>query len=270
MLQKVAGLPCDAAIFDLEDAVAAENKALARERLEAASVWHDVADKLLMIRINDAESDQFFEDVCLAVRMRPAAIVLPKATEDAVVLADRLLALMERRYSIPVGGIRVIPLIETAYGVCRAFEIARASTRICAMQFGAEDFTRDMQLTRTRLGAEVRVARSQMALACRANGIEAIDTPFSDYKDQEGLLADCEEAKLVGMNAKTCIHPSQIEAINRAFRPSMEEIAWAGRVLEQAELPENSGKGAFPMEGKMIDRPILERARRIAGKAALI
>ena len=269
MVEKAATVGSDAVIFDLEDAVGTEHKAQAREVLRNSPIWTSQREKELLIRLNDVSTPYFYEDLRLAAALRPDAVVLPKATEDAVAIVDTLLAPLEAEFGVAAGSIRLIPLIESAYGVCRAYEIARKSGRITAMQFGAEDFTRDLEVTRTKGGREFWLARMQMAMACKANGIEAIDTPFTDYRDDAGLAEDCEAAKQAGMSGKTCIHPRQVETVNRAFSPSPAEIEQAARILACAGRPENLGRGAFPLDGKMIDAPVIARARRTMEKAEL-
>jgi citrate lyase subunit beta/citryl-CoA lyase len=260
MAKKAFSLESDCIIFDLEDSVAGDRKEIGRRILESLFIGEHLSGKEHMVRVNDIDSPFFSEDMRVVVKIKPHAVVLPKATEDALVAADVLLSGLEKEFNLPCGEIKLIPLIETAYGVCRAYYIARKVKRVCAIQFGAEDFTRDMEIRRTSSGNEIFFARNEVAVACRANGIEAIDTPFTDFNDDAGLEFDCNIAKSIGMKAKTCIHPKQIGIINRIFSPDQSEIAYAVKIIDQANLPENQKKGAFQFEGKMIDKPVLARA----------
>ena len=270
MLEKAGTIKSDALVFDLEDAVVPTSKAAAREVLRQAAVWKDKGKRDLLIRVNDVDTEWFLQDLDLVAELLPDAVILPKATPEAVVYADHILTAHERSLGLEMNSIRLLPVIETARGVCELKEISGAAKRVFGLQFGAEDFTRDMEIERTKSGEEIMVAKTMMAIVCKAYRIEAIDSPFTDFRDDEGLKKDCEIAKRIGIVAKTCIHPNQVEIVNEAFMPTREEIEYARGVLATAELEENRHKGAFPFMGKMIDPPIIARARHIIQKSDLI
>ena len=143
-----------------------------------------------------------------------------------------------------------------------AYEIAASSPRITGLFLGAEDLTADMRCKRTREGAEIEFARMALVTAARAAGVEAFDTPFTDVNDLVGLEADAERARSRGFSGKASISPRHLEIINRVFSPSPEEIAYAKEVVEAIEDAEKNGRGVAAVRGKMVDKPVVLRARQ--------
>ena len=172
------------------------------------------------------------------------------------------LAQLEKERGIPTGSIRLIPLIETCRGIEHAYEIATASQRIYGLFLGAEDLTADMRCKRTREGSEILFARMALLNAARAAGVEAFDTPFTDVNDLDGLQADAQRARAYGYSGKASISPRHLEIINQVFSPSEEEIQYAREVVEAIEAAEKSGKGVAAVRGKMVDKPVVLRARQ--------
>ncbi len=265
MVKKAYSLPCDAVIFDLEDAVSPLNKKMARDML--AEKLRESKPKNLFIRINSVETGYFNKDLQVAISLGVDGIIIPKSNADAIRRAEKEMVRIEQEERKPE--IKIIPLIETAFGVQYLAETLSASSRIIAAQFGAEDLTKDLGIARTREGNEIWYARNRFVYACRSLGKGAIDTPCTDIKDLDALRSDTLLAKKIGMTAKTCIHPSHIEIINSIFSPSKDEICAAKRIVAHAQLDENRGKGAFAVDGKMVDAPVLERAENILCKAKL-
>ncbi|HSP54552.1 MAG TPA: CoA ester lyase, partial [Dehalococcoidia bacterium] len=192
-------------------------------------------------------------------------IILSK-TESAAHIRrlDHYLGLLERDRGIDAGSIAITPLIETAAGIMNSSAVCSASPRIVAAVFGAEDFATDMGVQRTREGEEIRWARSQVAIACRAAGIVAIDTPEPDYTDEAYLQTQMQAARGIGYQGKLCIHPLQVQIANRVFRPSEDEVTEARVIVEAFERDGLAhGRAAIPLEGKMVDTPIYWRARRL-------
>jgi len=260
MLIKAAGYPCDSLIIDLEDAVSPDLKALARENVK----HHTGAlsqTKEIFVRVNDVDSSFFEKDVQTVSMLPVDGIVLPKADPRAVIMANEALDKLDTANRLVV-----IPLVETARGLVNITQTISKSDRVVGIQFGAEDYTKDMDVVRTVDGGEIAFARHLIGLHCMAAGVQAIDTPYVDYIDQAGLIADCESAKAAGMKAKTCIHPAQIATVNQAFSPSDAEVIWAIEVFEAMRIPDNQGKSAFSLHGKMVDTPIMERAKCILQK----
>ena len=163
---------------------------------------------------------------------------------------------------MPSGTVRMIPLIETALGVENAFNIATASPRVAALFLGGEDLTADLRCKRTKQGNEINYARTRLVCAARAAGIDVYDTPFTDVNDDEGIIADAEYAKSLGFSGKAAIAPRHVRAINEVFSPSLKDIQYAKDVFEAIRIGKEQGKGAVSLRGKMIDKPIVERARQ--------
>ena len=130
-----------------------------------------------------------------------------------------------------------------------------------------EDLTSDMEVLRTKKGVEIEYPRARVAMACKAYKIDAIDTPFTDVTDNPGLKEDALHAMQLGMNCKAAIHPNQLDTINEVFMPSMTQIIWASRVMKANEDANAKGLGVFSLDGKMVDKPVLDRARKILAKA---
>ncbi|RGX55944.1 CoA ester lyase [Anaerotruncus sp. AF02-27] len=257
MLEKGIFSVCDSMIIDWEDAVTLSQKELARE-VTTNFLNQKSPKKEIFIRINDPASAQYTEDLKLAVTLPITGIVLPKACPESVKTVDRdfkKLGVLE--------SLLLIPLIETAFGLIHLEATITASAHIKAVQFGAEDYTRDLEIARTKSSEEVLLARQIIGLVCRSQEVQAIDTPYVDFKDNAGLEQDICVAKQAGFKAKTAIHPAQLEIINHSFIPSEAEIAFAQRVVEISQLPENSHLGAFSLDGKMVDAPIIARAKRV-------
>ena len=162
--------------------------------------------------------------------------------------------------------IKVLPIIELAVSVLQVDTIASLN-RVDGILLGAEDLTSDMEVVRTKQAAEIEYPRARVAMACKAYKIDAIDTPFTDVTDNEGLRIDASHAMQLGMNCKAAIHPNQLDTINEVFMPSSTQILWASRVMKANEDANAKGLGVFSLDGKMVDKPVLDRARKILAKA---
>ncbi|MCK5827477.1 CoA ester lyase, partial [Candidatus Bipolaricaulota bacterium] len=189
-------------------------------------------------------------------------LCLPKVESAAdVTQLSKLLDEVEAAYGIEPGFTKIMPIIETARGVLRCEEIAAADSRIVMVAFGAEDFTRDVGASRSR--DSLLFARSMIVAAATVAGIQASDTVFADLSDAEGLAAETALARELGFDGKGAINPRQLAVIHRVFSPSEDELAYAERVVEAAQAAERAGSGAVALDGKMIDKPVLERAKCI-------
>jgi citrate lyase subunit beta/citryl-CoA lyase len=260
-LTSARSLHPDALIFDLEDAVAPDRKLEARrmigEELEHASAY----SARILVRVNRLGSPFVDDDLRAAVRPEVYGIVLPKC-DDASEIArgDEAILGLEKQKGMPEGGIKLILMIETAKGVARAQDLALASSRAIALMFGAEDYCADMGIARTKAGDEITFARSLVALAAKAEGLEAIDGVFTDFKDTAGLFEETQRIKQIGFTGKTLIHPQQIDVVHNALAPSEEEITWAEEVVRTFE---KAGEGIVVVRGKMIDEPVVAQAKRV-------
>lgn len=248
----------DVVVFDLEDAVAPNRKAAAREAV--ADVLTNPGfdpDCEVVVRVTGQESGVDL-DALLAGEPRLDALMLPKAESGADV--DALAAAAaERGADLPV-----FALCETAAGVLHAESIAAADATT-AVLFGAEDLSADVGATRTDEGTEVLYAREHVVLAAAAAGVDAVDTLVTDIDALDRLREDAAFARDLGYDGKIAIHPSQVPVINDAFRPEEEQVEWARRVVDAVE--DREGEGVVRVDGEMIDAPLVSRARRILDRA---
>lgn len=256
-------LGSDAVIFDLEDAVAPDQKDAAR------LLVRNVLDALefdrveTIVRINSIDTPYWQKDLEAIVPCRPNIIMLPKTgTARDVEVVDDYLTALEERLGMEAGTVRLMPLIETALGIENAYFIASARKRVVALFLGAEDLTADLRCKRTKEGREIDYARSRMVNAARAAGVDVYDTPFTDVNDDEGILADAAYAKSLGFTGKASISPRHITAINTVFSPTKADIAYAYEVMDAIAEAKAQGKGAIALRGKMIDAPIVARAQQ--------
>ena len=264
-------LAADSIIFDLEDAVAPDQKDAARDLVKQALTALDFGRCERIIRINALDTPYWETDLEEMIPLRPAMIMPTKVSgAEYIRKLDQRMSEIEAANGLPVGEIRLIPLLETTLGIENAYGIATASPRMEALYLGAEDLTADLRCGRTKEGAEIAYARGRLVCAARAAGIEAYDTPFTDVEDMEGLEADARLAKGLGYTGKAVISPRHVDCVNRVFSPSPQEIAYARDVFEAIRQAKEQGKGAISLRGKMIDAPIVQRARLVLEAASEI
>ena len=247
----------DAVILDLEDAVAPAHKHAARYLVRNALRAVDFGGAERMVRINQLPAG--LADLPFLVDHNVHTILIPKAESG-----EQITAVVERIKELDAGRtIFLMPILESALGVEKAFEIASAHPWVVALAFGAEDFTKDIGAARTEAGTESFVARSKLVLAARAAGVQPIDTVYSNVANEQGLLASTREAIMLGFDGKGCIHPRQVMVIHEAFRPAEKDVAYACKVAEAMERAEARGDGAISIGSKMIDPPVVARAMRV-------
>lgn len=269
MLQNADIFDADSVIFDLEDAIHMMEKDAARDLLLAFFDHVELKDIEIILRINSIDSPFFDDDLTLIhqdllKKQRINTILLPKATfNDIQILAEKLSS-FELSHGMN-NKIDIIALIERSIALFELKEIA-SHPRITGLLLGAEDLATDLEVERTLQGEEILLARQMVVYAAKAFGKDAIDTPFTDVTNEQGLILDTKHAKALGMNGKSCIHPMQIDVINQFFQPSEKEIDFARRVIRAVEDPNHQQQGVFSLDGKMIDKPIIERARRLLAK----
>jgi len=254
MIYKAGTLGADAIILDLEDAVPLAEKETARIFVKDSIEQVGACDAQVFVRTNAFTTRMAEEDLNWTVQAGLDGIVLPKAeSKDDVLETERLIAALEKERELEPGSLVIVPILETARGVVNAYEIVTASRRVVAIAFGAVDFTRDMGINLSRDGTELFYARSHIVVTARAAEVQAIDTPWIDVADREGLLRDSERGRQLGFRGKLLIHPSQIEPVNRVFSPSEDEVEYAQKVVEAFSEAEVKGLGAISLNGKMID-----------------
>lgn len=266
--EKLAEFRPDAVIVDLEDAVPPAEKPQARRMVRERLGGPLLAGLGVFVRVNAVESPYFRDDVHEVVASGLDGIFLPKAASaDQIHEANMFLAQTELRVGLALGTVRIVPIVETVAGVLRARELVVASPRVMALAFGAEDFTLDLGVERTRDGIETRYPRAEVALAAHGAGRTAIDTPWTAIDDDAGLRRETEEGRQLGFTAKQAIHPSQIATIHGVFTPTAAEVAWAQRVIAAYDAAIAGGTGAINLDGKLIDVPMVARARRVLERA---
>jgi citrate lyase subunit beta/citryl-CoA lyase len=263
-LAKARTVHPDAFIFDLEDGVAPDRKAEARTTLRAELNRLPQTAAKICVRINGFHSGLLADDLAVAVHPGVFALSVPKCEDpNDIAQLDQSIGAIEDRLSIPRGQIQLHLFVETALGVLRLQELARASKRISGLGLGAEDYAVDMGVSRTHAPNEFLVARSLVAITAHAYRLHAIGWVFTDISDMVGLMDDTRRGLELGFTAKTLIHPSQIEPVHQVFRPSEEEAVWAREVVEAFETAKSKGTGVVLVRGRMVDEPILLQASRI-------
>jgi len=195
-------------------------------------------------------------------------IRLPKAeTAEEIKIIDEIISEAEEKNGFAHGSIKMMAAIETAKGLMKAYEICSASPRMVALALGAEDFLADLKTTRSAHGSELFGARSQIILAARAAGVQAIDTVFSNVNDDEAFIAETTRIKEMGFDGKSVINPRQIKMLYKIFAPTEKEIDLAERVLAAYAEAQAKNSGVIALNGKMIDVPVVTRAERVIGYA---
>jgi citrate lyase subunit beta/citryl-CoA lyase len=266
--EKLAEFRPDAVIVDLEDAVPPAEKPLARSMVRERLGGPLLTGLQVFVRVNAVDTPFFRDDVRGVVTAGLDGIFLPKAgNAEQLHEANMLLAQAEVRLGLTMGNIRIVPIVESVTGVLNAQALAIASPRVLALAFGAEDFSLDLGVERSRDGVEARYPRAQVALAAHGAGRLAIDTPWTAIDDQSGLLRETLEGRQLGYVAKQAIHPSQLATIHQVFTPTGDEVAWARRVISAYDEAVARGTGAINLDGKLIDVPMVERARRVLERA---
>ena len=261
-------LPADAIIADLEDAVAPSRKQKARSLLVESFRALPQNGPLRSIRINPVHSPFWPDDLLQTFAAAPQLYVIPKVESAAdLQRVDQRLTPLESNAGMPVGSVRLLPIVESAAGVVNLPEIARADPRIVALAFGAEDFAGDIGAQRTREGWEVFYARSAVVTVAAAFGLQAIDTVYTDLASDSGLSEECETVQKMGFRGKLAIHPRQVEVINRAFTPDLAEVAAARRLIAVFEAHQRAGRGVCVLDGKMVDMPMYRAAQDLLARA---
>ncbi len=271
MIEKARILPADALVLDLEDGVPLGEKVTARQVVKDSLPGLSLRGQKVFVRINSLSSGLAEEDIEAIAFPGLEGISFPKpATGEDIEKVDMLLRAAEEARGLELGKIKIIPWVETAQGLINAFQIASTSPRVVGIAFGADDYATDLGIVRSEEGIEFFYPRSVIAVASTAAGVAALDTPYVNYKDEEGLVKDTKLARQLGFKGKFVVHPCQVEIVNRLFTPSQEEIAYARKIMEGFEAAVSRGSAVTSVEGKMVDTPVAERARRLLSLAEAI
>lgn len=271
MLRDANIYPADCILFDLEDSVSVDEKDSARFLVHEALTQLSYPGKELFVRVNALDGPHGVQDLEAIVRTGKAGIRLPK-TEAAndVLDCEREIARIEANAGIAPGSTAMMAAVESAAGVLNAREIAMASKRLVGIAIGAEDYVTDLKTNRSLEGTELFLGRSMVLLAARAAGISAIDTVFSDVNDEEGFRKEVELIKQLGFDGKSVINPRQIKPVHEIFSPTQKEIERSLAVMDAIAEANRRGSGVISLNGKMIDKPIVERALRVLDMAKAV
>lgn len=257
----------DGIILDLEDSVTPSEKEAAQLIVRNALRSVDFYGAERMVRINQLPKG--LDDLKFIIPHNVNVILIPKCeSAQQIHQLEKEVEKLKKLHKVK-NEIFFMPIIESALGVIKAYEIATASKNNCALAIGLEDYTADIGTQRTNDGKESLFARQMLVNAAKAAGIQAIDTVFSDIADMEGLRASVLEAKSLGFEGKGCIHPRQIKVVHEAFAPTNEEIEKAKKIVLAFEEAEKKGLGVVSLGSKMIDPPVVKRAQKILYMANL-
>ena len=264
-LEKAAGLAADAIIFDLEDAVAVEEKANARALLAQALAETDYGPRAKLLRINALDSDWGRADLDVLAGTRPEAILLPKvnAAADVAALADLLDARPE------TADTRIWAMMETPLGALNALEIAQAP-RMAGFVLGTNDLAKDMGCRFRADRMPLMTALQMCLMAARVAGIVAVDGVYNAFKDDDGLRAECEQGRDMGFDGKSLIHPAQLEIANEVFAPTEAEIDLARRQIAAFDEAQARGEGVAVVDGRIVENLHIVTARQVLDRAAAI
>lgn len=267
MITKSITLGVDSICMDMEDGTAINKKAEARATIAKALQELDFGASEKLARINSIGSGWEKEDIAAVLPYHPDGIVIPKVESfEQVEWAGKIIEDAELKNGWQVNSIRILIGVETAKGILNLREIA-AHPRLDAIIFGGEDFAASIGAIRTKDAVELLYARQAVILACAAYDLQAIDIVTIDYKDLDALKVESEFGAKLGFSGKQIIHPNQVQVVQEAFTPSDEAIAYAKRIIETFEASQKEGKGAYSLDGKMIDMPLLKNAQKVLARA---
>lgn len=271
-VEKAHARGADAIILDLEDSIAPAEKRAARALVREAMRECGKGGADIEVRINKPFA-LAVEDLDACVWPGLDAVHFPKVeSAREVAILDALIAERERGRGMPAGGVQLSLAVETALGLHNAVEIALASPRSVAIGLGAEDFTLDIEVEPSPSGQELFYGKARMIVVARLAGIQPLGTMASiaDYRNLPAMTAAIRQARQMGFMGAACIHPAQVEPLNRHFGPTTEEVGHALKVVAAYEAAEREGRASVGVDGKMVDIPVVERARRLLARAVAI
>jgi citrate lyase subunit beta/citryl-CoA lyase len=271
MLEKARDFDADAIVADLEDSVPPAEKENARGVVRDMAPTLSGRGQKVLVRLNSLDTGLTHDELAALIGPHLYGISIGKveSTWD-IKECDRIVSALEKGAGLEPGHLKIVPWIENSRAVMRVYDIAIASPRVVGLAFGAEDYTDDMDIQRTDEGDEVYFPRATVALAARAAGVAALDSPFVRFRDQDGLKREIEVALKLGFKGKFAIHPAQLDTINTMFSPRPEDVEYARRVMEAWDQAEAEGRGSTSLDGRMIDVPVVKRARSLLAMADAI
>jgi citrate lyase subunit beta/citryl-CoA lyase len=273
MIDKSMGLPVDAMLMDIEDGVAPEAKETARRQI-AASLDQIAARKkenpslrtpARYVRINAVGHERMHADLEHVIRPALEGLAVPKTeTVEQVKIVEKILDDREPKMGMPAGSVRLLIALESPKGLFNAYAIATSSPRVIGLLFGAEDYSRELNLPLRREGEAVDLiyARSSVVNAAAAAHIQAVDGVWPNFQDADGLRKFAQQSRRLGFSAMSLIHPAQIDDVNAAFTPTPEEIDYCRRVVQAFDDAQARGEGAIAFGGQLLDKAIVDRARQ--------
>lgn len=260
----------DSLMFDLEDAVALSEKDSARFLIYNALKTINYGNTELVVRINGLDTPFGRDDIEAVVRAGVHVIRLPKTEKkEDIHEVEAVIEEVERKCGREVGSTKMMAAIESPIGVINAYEIAKASKRLIGIALGAEDYVTNLKTKRYPDGLELLGARTQILIAARAAGINALDTVYTDVDNEEGFRREVELIHQLGFDGKSVINPRQIKPVHEIYTPSENEISKSINIIRAAKEAEENGLGVISVNGKMVDKPIIDRAERILQLAAV-
>lgn len=265
-LEKAKTIPADALILDLEDAVAPDAKASARDQVAAAVREGGFGTREVIVRMNGLDTGWGHADVPAACAAGADAILMPKV--ESADQVRHLEAMMEEYGARPDA--TIMCMMETPLGILNAAEIAASSPRLSCLVMGTSDLTKDLQAEHTADRLPMITSLGLCLLAARAHGLAIVDGVHLDLEDPEGLAAVCRQGRVMGFDGKTLIHPKQVAAANTAFAPTPDDVEWAERIIAAFAEAETGGQGVVVVDGKLIENLHVENARRVVALADAI
>ena len=262
----------DSVMFDLEDSIAITEKDSARyllfNMIKKMKPLYKESGIELVVRINGLDTEFGVEDLEASIRAGIEVIRIPKTdTVENVYEVEKHIERIEKESGIEVGRTKIIVAIEGPLGALNALEIAKCSPRLIGMAIGGEDYVTNLKTTRSEGGVEMLMGRAMIVMAARSAGIAALDSVYSDVNNDEGFLKEASMIKQMGFDGKSLIHPRQIELIHNLYTPDEKSIKKSLRIIKSTEEALAEGRGVFTVDGKMIDKPIIERAQHVLNLA---
>ena len=262
----------DSIMFDLEDSIAITEKDSARyllfNMIKKMKPLYKESGIELVVRINGLDTEFGVEDLEASIRAGIEVIRIPKTdTVENVYEVEKHIERIEKESGIEVGRTKIIVAIEGPLGALNALEIAKCSPRLIGMAIGGEDYVTNLKTTRSEDGVEMLMGRAMIVMAARTAGIAALDSVYSDVNNDEGFLKEASMIKQMGFDGKSLIHPRQIELIHNLYTPDEKSIKKSLRIIKSTEEALAEGRGVFTVDGKMIDKPIIERAQHVLNLA---
>lgn len=262
----------DSVMFDLEDSIAITEKDSARYLLynmikKLKPLYHE-NDIEIIVRINGLDSEYGLEDIKAMVAAGVDGIRIPKTeTAQDVLEVEKYIEDAEKSLGVEVGTTKIVVAIESPLGALNSLSIAKSSKRIIGIAIGGEDYVTNLKTTRSSDGIEMFMGRAMIVMAARSTGIDAFDSVYSDINNDEGFIAEATKIKQMGFSGKSLIHPRQIELINKVYTPDEKNIQKSLKIVRATEQALREGKGVFTVNGKMVDKPIIERAQHVLALA---